>query len=62
MDLRLTDPDLRIGVAVTDQIVEVTVGSAPAGVPTIEGRVVDFVDRATGREAGAVRGDDPRSP
>jgi uncharacterized protein (TIGR03083 family) len=58
MDLRLTDPDLRIGVAVTDQIVEVTVGSAPAGVPAIEARVVDFVDRTTGREAGAVRGDD----
>ena len=29
-----------------------------ANAPAIEGRVVDFVDRTTGRQAGAVRGDD----
>ncbi|MDQ1382329.1 MAG: hypothetical protein QOG65_3023 [Actinomycetota bacterium] len=58
LQLRLTDPELWIGLAVTAGIVEVTVGSAPANAPVIEGRVVDFVDRTTGRQAGAVQGDE----
>jgi hypothetical protein len=58
LQLRLTDPELWIGLAVTAGIVEVTVGSAPPDAPAIEGRVVDFVDRATGRQGGAVRGDE----
>jgi Mycothiol maleylpyruvate isomerase N-terminal domain len=58
LELCLTDPELWIGVAVTAGIVEVTVGSAPADAPTIEGRVLDLVDRTTGRQGGALRGDD----
>ena len=57
LQLRLTDPDLWVGVDVTAGIAEVAVGSAPANAPAIEGRAVDFVDRATGRQGGAVRGD-----
>jgi hypothetical protein len=58
IELRLSDPELSIGVGVTAGIVEVAVGSVPAGAPVIEGRLVDFVDRTTGRQGGAVRGDD----
>jgi uncharacterized protein (TIGR03083 family) len=58
LTLRLTDPDLRVGVGVTAGIVEVTVGSTPADMPTIEGRVVDFVDRTTGRRSDLVHGDE----
>lgn len=58
LDLRLTEPDMRIGVDVSDGIVEVTIGPAPTKAAVIEGHVTDFVDRATGRPAGTVRGDD----
>jgi hypothetical protein len=57
LQLRLTEPELRVGVGVSAGIVEVTVGSAPAGAPVIEGRVVDFVDRTTGRQSSGIRGD-----
>jgi uncharacterized protein (TIGR03083 family) len=58
LQLRLTEPELWIGLDVTAGITEVTVGAAPANAPTIEGCAVDFVDRATGRQGGAVDGDD----
>jgi hypothetical protein len=57
LQLHLTEPELLIGLTVTGGVVEVTVGSAPADAPTIEGCVLDFVDRTTGRPGGAVRGD-----
>jgi hypothetical protein len=57
LNLRLTEPDLQIGLDVEDGMVEVTVGSAPNGAGAIEGRAADVVDRTTGRVAGAVRGD-----
>jgi hypothetical protein len=57
LDLRLTSPDLRIGVSVAGETAQVTVGSAPEGAAVIESRVVDLVDRATGRHGGPVRGD-----
>ena len=58
LELRLTEPDLHIGVGETAGIVEVAVGAArPDGLP-IEGRAIDFVDRATGRDGGPVHGDD----
>ncbi len=58
LDLHLTDPDLRIGVAVVVGTTEVTIGSAAKGAAVIEGRVADTVDRTCGRRAGPVRGDD----
>jgi hypothetical protein len=57
LTLRLTDPELSIAVDVAAGVVEVTVGSAPPDAPTIESRVIDFVDRATGRRGDAVQGD-----
>jgi hypothetical protein len=57
LDLRLTSPELRIGVSVADGVVHVTVGSAPKGAAVIESQVIDLVDRATGRQGGPVRGD-----
>jgi len=55
--MRLTDPDLRIGVEVRDGVTVVTPGSAAAGAAVIEGRVADVVDRLTGRAGGPVVGD-----
>jgi uncharacterized protein (TIGR03083 family) len=57
LDLRLTSPDLRIGLSVAGGVVQVTLGSAPEGAAVIESEVVDLVDRATGRQGGPVRGD-----
>jgi hypothetical protein len=58
LDLRLGHPDLRVGVEVGDGMVRVTAGSAPKPAAVIEGDVVDFVDRTTGRKGGPVRGDE----
>jgi hypothetical protein len=58
LDLRLANPDLRIGLEVVGDTVHVMVGSAPTNGAVVEGSVSDFVDRATGRAAGPVRGDD----
>ena len=57
LDLRLTSPDLRIGLYVADGVVHVTPGSAPEGAAVNESQAVDLVDRATGRQGGPVRGD-----
>jgi hypothetical protein len=57
LDVRLTSPGVRIGLDVVDDSVQVATGSAPKGAPVIEGRIADFVDRATGRDAGPVQGD-----
>jgi hypothetical protein len=57
LDLRLTSPDLRIGLSVVGTTVHVTPGSAPKAAAVIESQVVDLVDRATGRQGGPVRGD-----
>ena len=58
LDLRLNNPELRVGVDVLDGSVHVTIGSAPKGASVIEGDVADFVDRTTGRSGGPVHGDD----
>ena len=57
LDVRLTDLDLRIGVDAVDGGAVVTPGSAPSGASVIEGRSVDVIDLATGRESGPVTGD-----
>jgi hypothetical protein len=57
LDLRLTNPDLRIGVSVADGVVHVTLGSAPNAAAVIESQVIDLADRATGRQGGPVQGD-----
>ena len=57
LDLRLTDPDLRLGVAVSGGTVTVGVGEGTPGGAVIEGAVLDVVDRATGRAGGPVHGD-----
>ena len=58
LDLRLTNPDLRVGLDVAGEMVHVTRGSAPEGAAVIEGQVADLVDRATGRHGGPVWGDE----
>jgi uncharacterized protein (TIGR03083 family) len=58
LDVRLSEPDLRIGVEVVDGVVVVTPDSVPFGAAVVEGSLVDVVDRATGRASGPVRGDD----
>jgi uncharacterized protein (TIGR03083 family) len=57
LDVRLTEPELRIGLSVSDGQRQVTVSSVPAGAAVIEGRAVDVVDYATGRDGAAVSGD-----
>jgi uncharacterized protein (TIGR03083 family) len=57
LDLRLSNPDLRVGLQVARETVHVTVGSVPNGAVVVEGDVADVVDRATGRRGGSVRGD-----
>ena len=57
LDLRLTDPELRLGVDRVDGVTTVTVGSAPPGAGVVEGTVVDVVDRASGRPSGPLAGD-----
>ena len=57
LDLRITDPDLRIGVDVVDGTVTVRPGRVPAGAAVVEGRATDVVDRMTGRTGGVVVGD-----
>jgi hypothetical protein len=57
LDLRLSSPDLRVGLQVANETVHVTVGSTPNGAVVIEGAVADVVDRATGRRGGSVGGD-----
>jgi hypothetical protein len=58
LDVRLTDVGLRLGVVVADGVVTVSAGDGPAGAAVVEGAVVDVVDRATGRTAGPVDGDE----
>ena len=58
VELRLTNPDLVVGLQVMNGTVEITVGSAPRGAAVIEADVVNLVDRATGRPTDGVRGDD----
>jgi uncharacterized protein (TIGR03083 family) len=57
LDLRLSSPDLRIGVSFDGGITTVTPGSVPDGALVVEGTVVDIVDRMTGRPGGPVTGD-----
>ncbi len=57
LDVRLADPELRIGVAVVDGVTVITPNRAPTGGSVIEGRAADVVDRMTGRAAGPVGGD-----
>lgn len=58
MDVRVTDPDLRLGLEVEDGVTRIHDGPAPAGAPVVAGRAIDVVDRATGRRpSGPVEGD-----
>ena len=57
LDVRLSDPGLRIGLTVAHGQRQVAVGSAPTGAAVIDGRAVAVVDYATGREGGEVSGD-----
>lgn len=57
LDIRLTSPEIRIGLAVKSGTTHVTAASVPNRAAVIEGRAVDVVDRASGREARPVRGD-----
>jgi len=58
LDLRIGDPDLRIGVDLVDGTVTITEGQVPNGAAVIEGHAVDVVDRMCGRACGTVDGDD----
>ena len=57
MEVRVTDPDLLLGLDVEDGITTVRPGPAPEGAPAVAGRLVDVIDRATGRPGGPVDGD-----
>jgi uncharacterized protein (TIGR03083 family) len=59
LDVRLTDLDLRIGVAVDGGAVTVAADDVGSRAAVVEGAVLDVVDRATGRVAGPVDGDAP---
>ncbi|HVV74492.1 MAG TPA: maleylpyruvate isomerase N-terminal domain-containing protein [Mycobacteriales bacterium] len=56
LDVRLCDPEIRVGVDVANGQVRVA-PSVPSRAAVLEGRLVDVVDRATGREAGPIDGD-----
>lgn len=58
LDVRLRDPEIRVGVDVADGDVVVSTDSVPSGAAVVEGSLVDVVDRATGREAGPIHGDE----
>ena len=58
LDVRLTEPDLRIGVFVDDGVTHLSAVSTPPGACVLEGTLLDVIDRATGREAGPVSGDE----
>lgn len=58
LDLRITDPVMRIGVHDVEGIIVVSPGRAPEGAAVLEGRAGDIMDRMTGRAAGVVAGDD----
>jgi len=58
LDIRLSGPDLRFGIAVDDGVTTVSTGSVPDRALVVEGSVLDLVDRITGRPGGAVRGDE----
>jgi len=58
LDVRVSEPDLRVALRVKGGTVIVRVGGAPAPrAAVIEGRAADVVDRTTGRDAGKVAGD-----
>ena len=57
LDVRLVDPELRVGVDHRGDTVVVTVGSAPGRGAVVEGAVLDVVDRMCGRSGGPVDGD-----
>lgn len=57
MEVRVTDPDLRLTLGVDDGITTVRPGPAPEGTPLVTGRLIDVIDRATGRPSGPVDGD-----
>ncbi len=58
LDLRLTDPELRIGAEVADGIAVIRPDRPPVRAAVVEGGAVDVVDRMTGRAGGPVSGDD----
>lgn len=58
LDVRASEPDLRVGLHVDAETVVVAVGGTPPErAAVIEGRAADIVDRTSGRTAGEVSGD-----
>jgi uncharacterized protein (TIGR03083 family) len=58
LDIRVSEPDLRIALRVEAGTVIVQVAGAPAPrAAVIEGLAADVIDRTTGRDAGQVAGD-----
>lgn len=60
MDVRVTDVDIQLSLDVEDGIATVRPGPAPGGAAVVSGRLIDLIDRATGRPSGPVDGD-PRA-
>lgn len=60
MDVRVTDVDLRLSLEVEGGVTTVRPGPPPEDTPVVTGRLIDVIDRATGRPSGPVNGD-PRA-
>ncbi len=56
LDIRLSQPDLRLGIWVEAGATVVSCRSVPDDALVVEGSVVDVVDRITGRPRGVVQG------
>jgi uncharacterized protein (TIGR03083 family) len=52
LDVRMTDPELRLFVEAGEPTTTVTFGDAPAGTLTVTGAATDLIDFATGRPTG----------
>ena len=57
LDIRLSGPELRLGIGVEDGVTLVSCVSVPDDALVVEGSVADVVDRITGRPGGVVLGD-----
>lgn len=60
MEVHATDVDLRLNLEVENGVTTVRSGPGPQSAPAVTGRLVDVIDRATGRPSGPVDGD-PRA-
>ena len=58
LDIRLSDPDVRLATEVVDRVITGSIGPARADAARVEGRAADVLDLVTGRTpAGDVIGD-----